>query len=251
MENNEVQTCDVLGVKFHNVTREEALERLKLFLQEPVAHCVFTPNPEIVMSARKNSYFMKILNSASLLVPDGIGVVIASKFGKSKLKERVAGYDLIQALFEYIKDKDFTVYFFGGSPGVAEEAKEKMEFKYSGIRIIGVSDGYFDGNKERLIIDDILEKKPDILLVGLGAPKQETWIFENMHKLPSKILIGVGGSFDGMSGKVKRAPDIFIKLGLEWFYRLIKQPSRFFRMLRLPLFMLIVFKEKLFGKQSN
>lgn len=236
----------VLGVKFNNVTHNEALDILEEFFLEDKCHCVYTPNPEIVMAARKDEEFMRILNSAELVVPDGIGVVIASKLGE-RLKERVAGFDLVQGLFERVKDKKCSVYFFGGAPGVALDAKRNMEKKYPGLKVVGVNDGYFDEKKEKLILDDIKNKKPDILLVGLGAPKQEKWIYKYKNQLPVKICVGVGGSFDVMSGKVKRAPKIFMKCGLEWFYRLLCQPSRFFRMLRLPLFLLVVLKEKLFG----
>lgn len=123
-----------------------------------------------------------------------------------------------------------------------------MEQIHKGLKIIGVFDGYFDEEKEKLIFEDIKNKKPDILLVGLGAPKQEKWIYSHKNELPVKICVGVGGSFDGMSGKVKRAPEFFIKFGLEWFYRLLRQPSRFFRMIKLPLFLLAVLKEKLLKK---
>ncbi len=238
----------ILGVKFNNVTHSEAVNILEGFLKEEKCHAVFTPNPEIVMAARADKEFMRILNNADLVVPDGIGVVIASKLTKEKLKERVAGYDLIQGLFSAVKNKDYTVYFFGGAPGVAEEAKAKMEQIHKGLKIIGVFDGYFDEEKEKLIFEDIKNKKPDILLVGLGAPKQEKWIYSHKNELPVKICVGVGGSFDGMSGKVKRAPEFFIKFGLEWFYRLLRQPSRFFRMIKLPLFLLAVLKEKLLKK---
>jgi len=237
----------VLGVKFNNVTHKEAVDILLGFLKEDKCHCVFTPNPEIVMAAQKDSEFMRILNAAELVVPDGIGVVIASKLSKEKLKERVAGFDLVQGLFDKIKNENYSVYFFGGAPGVAMEAKYNMEKKYSGLKIIGVNDGYFDAKKEKLIIDDIKNKKPDILLVGLGAPKQEKLIAKYKNELPVKICVGVGGSFDVMSGRVKRAPEIFMRYGLEWLYRLLCQPSRFFRMLRLPLFLLVVLKKKLFG----
>ncbi len=237
----------ILGVKFNNVTYEEAIDILLSFLRENKCHCVFTPNPEIVMEARKDLEFMRILNDAELVVPDGIGVVIASRFSKEKLKERVAGFDLVQGLFDRIKDKDYSVYFWGGAPRVAMEAKFNMEKKYSGLKIIGVNDGYFDANKEKLIIDDIKNKKPDVLLVGLGAPKQEKLIARYKNQLPVKVCIGVGGSFDVMSGRVKRAPKIFMRFGLEWLYRLLCQPSRFFRMLKLPMFLLAVLKKKFFG----
>ena len=123
-----------------------------------------------------------------------------------------------------------------------------MEKKHYGLKIEGVADGYFDAEKEQMIIADINEKKPDLLLVGIGFPKQEKWIYNNIKNLNVKVAIGVGGSFDVMSGNVKRAPKIFIKLGLEWFYRLITQPTRIGRMMVLPLFMLVVIKNKILGK---
>ena len=238
---------DILGVGFDVVTMDAAVDRALAFLEESRASAIFTPNPEMVMEARKNPEFKQILNAADLVIPDGIGVVYASKFNKTKLPERVAGYDLLQNIFGKIENTERSVYFFGGAPGVADLAKLKMVEKFPNLKIVGTADGYFDADKEKLIITDIINKKPDILLVGLGFPKQEMWITRHKDDLPARLLVGVGGSFDGMSGKVRRAPDLFIKLGLEWFYRLIKEPKRFKRQLQLPLFMLIVLKEKIFG----
>ncbi len=238
---------NILEVDFSNITLDEAADKMLSFLKDGKKHMIFTPNSEILYDAYKDSEFKKILNSADMNVPDGIGVVYASAINGKKLKQRVAGYDLCLNLFEKLKNGDKTIYFFGGAPKVAENAKEKIEKKYK-IKIIGTSDGYFDDKKEKLIIDEINKLSPDILLVGLGAPKQEKWIYKNINNLNAKIFMGVGGSFDGFSGAVKRAPDIFIKLGLEWLYRLIKQPSRFVRMLKLPLFMLLVIKHKIKGR---
>ena len=136
-----------------------------------------------------------------------------------------------------------TVYFFGGAPGVAQKAAEMMEIKYPGLKIVGVHNGYFDEKEERKIIADIKRVQPSLLLVGLGSPKQEKWIYNNLRLTGAKVAIGIGGSFDVMSGNLKRAPKIFCKLGLEWFYRLITQPTRFKRMLKLPKFVVTVLKE--------
>lgn len=236
---------NILGVNFDTYDRKQALEQLIEFLKEDKNHILITPNPEIVLEAKKNEKLMKIINNADLVVPDGIGVVISSKLNKIKITERVAGYDLVLSLFNYIKDKNYTVYFLGSGIGVAEIAKTKIQEKYSGIKIVGTHNGYFDSSNENLIIDEIKSLKPDILLVGLGCPKQELWASKYKEILPVKLMCCCGGSLDAMAMKVKRAPDIFIKLNLEWFYRLIKQPSRFFRMLRLPLFMLLVLKNKI------
>lgn len=240
--------CRILGVPFQNITPADAEEKIVHFLSQSGKAMVFTPNPEMVMAAQKDDEFMKILNESAMNIPDGIGIIYGSKFTNNPIKYRVAGYDCVQGVFELIKNTDKTVYFFGGAPGIAERAKDAMEKKHSGLKIVGVADGYFDAEKEKQIIAEINEKKPDLLLVGIGFPKQEKWIYNHMQSLNVKVAVGVGGSFDVMSGNVKRAPKIFIKLGLEWFYRLITQPSRIGRMMVLPLFMLVVIKNKVFGK---
>jgi N-acetylglucosaminyldiphosphoundecaprenol N-acetyl-beta-D-mannosaminyltransferase len=235
------KTVNILGTKFHYVTRSEAATFIVKCLQERKKASVFTPNPEIVIEAYHDTRLQTILNNSELVVPDGIGVVIASKILSQPLPERVAGYDLVQEVFRQIEHKEIKVYFLGAGQGVAELAKRKMEEKYTNLKIVGVHNGYFDNDED--IIKLINAAKPDFLLVGLGAPKQEYWIESNRDQLHASVLMGVGGSFDGMSGKVKRAPDFFIKLGLEWFYRLISQPTRAKRMLRLPVFLLKVIIE--------
>lgn len=234
----------VLGVPFDTVTMEQAVEKVKGFLCEKRQHIVCTPNPEIVMEAQNDDKLMNILKSADLVVADGVGVVWASKYSEKKLTERVAGYDLVQKLFDEIKDTEHTVYFFGGAPGVSLAAAKKMEQKYPNLKIVGGHNGYFDEKEEKRILNDIKKLSPSILLVGLGSPKQEKWIYENIRLTNVKVAIGVGGSFDVMSGKIKRAPDIFCKMGLEWFYRLATQPSRIVRMMRLPKFALTVLKNR-------
>ena len=236
---------DILGVPFDVINMDEAVKRVIGYLSGSGQHMVCTPNPEIVMEAQEDKELMNILNAADLIVPDGIGIVIASKFCKEKIKERVAGYDLVQNIFEKLKDTEYKVYFFGGAPGVASTATKKMSKKYPGLSIVGTRNGYFSSKDEKDIIDDIKRSGADLLLVGLGAPKQEKWIYENMRLTGAKVSIGVGGSFDVMSGKVKRAPVFFQKCGLEWFYRLLCQPTRLKRMLKLPKFVLVVFLNKL------
>lgn len=232
----------VLNVPFDAVTMKEAIARVKILLNTDGQHFICTPNPEIVMEAQKDQELMSILQEADMVVPDGIGVVWASKYSSIRLRERVAGYDLTQNLFSELAETEHTIYFFGGAPGVATEAARKMTRKYPGLKIVGIHNGYFDGKEEKKIIHDIKKLSPSILLVGLGAPKQEKWIYENMRLFGAKVSIGVGGSFDVMAGNVKRAPRVFQKLGLEWFYRLITQPTRWRRMMRLPMFAFTVLK---------
>lgn len=240
--------CRILGVPFADITPEEAVEKAVSYLNNNGKSMIFTPNPEMVMEARKNEEFMEILNASTMNVPDGIGIVYGSKFTSSPIKHRVAGYDLVQDVFDKMKDMGKTAYFFGGAPGIADRAKEAMEAKHKGLKVVGTANGYFDDKREKEIIAEINELKPDLLLVGIGFPKQEKWIYTHIKDLNIKTAVGVGGSFDVMSGNVKRAPKFFINHGLEWFYRLITQPSRFARMMQLPLFMLVVIKSKFFGK---
>lgn len=234
----------VLGVPFDAMTMEQAVAKAKKMLAEEGQHFICTPNPEIVMEAQKDKELMNILHEADMVIPDGIGVVWASKYSEIRLKERVAGYDLTQNLMAELAATGETFYFFGGAPGVASTAARMMMKKYPGLKVVGVHNGYFDEKEEKKIIQDIKTKSPSILLVGLGAPKQEKWIYDNIRLVGAKVAIGVGGSFDVMAGNVKRAPKIFQKLGLEWFHRLITQPTRWRRMMRLPKFALTVLKTK-------
>ncbi|TCK93465.1 N-acetylglucosaminyldiphosphoundecaprenol N-acetyl-beta-D-mannosaminyltransferase [Natranaerovirga hydrolytica] len=236
---------NILGVNFNHITMEQAIDIVIGFLNsKEKLHMIFTPNPEIVMIAQKEIKLQEILNHSDLVVPDGIGIVKAAKILKDPLTERVAGYDLVQNVFEKISKTNHTVYFLGGAKEVADQAAKNMQEKYPGLKIIGCHDGYFSKNEEMTIIQEINELKPDLLLVGLGAPRQEMWLYDNRKKLNAKACIGVGGSFDVMSGKVKRAPKWMIKSNLEWFYRLLVQPTRIKRMINLPIFMLKVLVNK-------
>ena len=241
---NDIKRVNILNVPFDNITRAEALERLLEFLKHDGSHILYTPNPEMVMAANSDAEFMAVLKKADLVVPDGTGIILASRIIGEGLKERVTGCDLIFALFGAIKDTGKTVYLLGGKPGVAELAAKNMRVKYQGLNIIGCHDGYFSKEDEPRLLDAITRLKPDVLLVGLGMGRQEKWIYRN-RELPVRLIAGVGGSLDIMSGTVKRAPIIFRRVGLEWFYRLMSQPARARRMLKLPLFALkVIFHRK-------
>jgi len=232
-------TVNILGVNFDNVTMNEAVNLGLSFFEGTSKHAIYTPNPEIVMAALENDDLKKSLNEGSLVIPDGIGVVIGSRIIGKALKERVAGYDFVQQLFGQLRHTNKTIYFFGSKEGTAELAAQKMMDKYPGLNIVGVHHGYV---KDTTVIEEEINRlKPDLVLVGLGAPRQEAWISAHKEHLNTKVLIGVGGSMDVMSGLVKRAPKLFIRLHLEWFHRLITQPSRFFRMLKLPQFLIKMF----------
>lgn len=243
-----MSVCRILGVPFANISPSEAVDKVISYLNSNGKSMIFTPNPEMVMEARKNREFMAVLNSSTMNVPDGIGIIYGSRFTSNPIKERVAGYDLMLGVFDRMKDMGKTAYFFGGAPGIADRAKFAIEERFPGLKVVGTANGYFDKNREKEIIAEINELKPDLLLVGIGFPKQEKWIYDNIKDLNIKAAVGVGGSFDGWCGNVPRAPKFFIDHNIEWFYRLIKQPSRIGRMMQLPLFMLVVIRNKIFGK---
>lgn len=231
---------NILNINFDVIQIDDATQKLINAIENNEKCFVVTPNPEIVMIAQKDLELKKIINSADLVIADGIGIVLASKFNKIKIKNRVAGYDLVQKFFSM--SKNYKIYFLGSSSQIIELAKKNMQEKFKNINIVGAHNGFFDNEEE--IINQINLLNPDVLLVGMGAPKQEKWIYKYKDKLNAKVFIGIGGSFDVMSGKIKRAPTIFQKLDLEWLYRLIKQPKRFWRMLALPKFLIAVLLKK-------
>lgn len=242
----------IFGVRVDNVDLNEANNRVEEFLKQESIKTIYTPNTEIVMACKEDEKLREIVNSGDLIIPDGIGLIHASNIKNKPLKERVTGFDLSIKILEIANREGYSLYLLGGKDGVAKEAGKNIEKNYPNINIVGYHHGYFKGShigekehpEELAIIDEIVKKKPDIIFVGLGFPKQEIWIEENKDRLPSKVIIGNGGTMDILSGNTKRAPEIFQRLGLEWLYRLIKEPSRIKRQLVLPKFMLQV----LFGK---
>lgn len=238
-----MEKIEILGVPIDNVSMQDALLKLESMLSYGGKSAIFTPNSEIVVMAEKNAELSFALSDASMLLPDGIGIVHASKILGTPLKEKVAGCDFCSEIFKKYQDGSLKMFFLGGKPGVSELAAENLKKQYKKLNIVGVNDGYFKEDAE--VIEKINELKPDILFVCLGAPKQEIWINKNKNAIDAKVFIGAGGTIDVLAGTVKRAPEFYIKHGLEWFYRLKSQPSRAFRMAKLPLFALKVLGYKL------
>lgn len=253
----DIQKINVRGVYFDNVTMEIAAKCAADLIEAPGLDYIFTPNSEIVQSCISNPELYQIINSASLIIPDGIGVVYASKVLGRPLKEKVAGFDLSKHVMDYAAKNGKKVFLFGsaperdGTPAVCDMAAQKLSSLYPGINICGTRNGFFSESDIPEIIEQINSSGADILLVCLGAPKQEKWIYSNREKLNVSLAMGLGGSLDVYAGTVKRAPDIFIKLNLEWFYRLIKQPSRIGRMMSLPKFLFGTVFYKLSGKDKK
>lgn len=204
---------------------------------------IVTANPEIVMHANQDHDYLEVLRKADFIVPDGIGIVVASKLLKSPLKERVAGFDLMGKLLHLAEQKQLKVFLLGAKDTTVEKAYNNIMKKHPDLKIVGYHHGYIDINDEKLV-NHIVELEPDMVFVALGFPKQEFWISKHIAKFNKGLFMGVGGSFDVWAGEVKRAPQIWINLNLEWLYRLIKQPTRFKRILVLPQFLFRVIKYK-------
>lgn len=237
---------DVMGVLFDNVTMDEALENARKLLNEDGADYVVTPNSEIVYEAMADESLKELLNGASMVLPDGAGVVLGSKILGTPLKQKVAGVDFADRLLAELAQTGGSVYLLGSKPGIAELAAQKMVEKHPGLTIAGLADGYF--KDEAPVIEKINAVKPDVLFVCLGAPKQEKFMVNHRDELQVRLMAGLGGSLDAFAGTVKRAPKWMIDLSLEWLYRLIKEPWRFKRMLRLPKFLWKVVRKRLKGK---
>lgn len=225
----------VMGVPFDNVTMGEALDRaISLMEQSKAAYCV-TPNAEIVYEAMHNEELRKIMEQADLVLPDGAGVVLGAKILGTPVKQKVAGIDFATELMARLDGTGRSFYFLGGKPGVAEAAAEKLKMRFPELNICGTHDGYFQ--EEDSVVAEINEKKPDVLFVCLGAPKQEYFMAKHQAELQVGFMAGLGGSLDGFAGNVKRAPKWMIRCNLEWLYRLIQEPQRLGRMMRLPKFL--------------
>lgn len=215
---------------------EEALTKDKLSR-------IITLNAEIAYGAHSDSDLCDLINHADLVTPDGTGIIWAANQYGTPLKERVCGIDLLVALMERYNDDSCGFYFLGSKPEVAAAAAEKIKEQYPHLRYCGYHDGYFGKENSEIMAEEIAQSGADILIVAMGAPFQDQWIARYGEKCGVRVGIGVGGSLDVISGAVKRAPKIFQKLRLEWFYRLMTDLSRWKRMMALPKFMALVKKQ--------
>lgn len=226
---------DVLGVGFDNLTMTEAVSRGAALLEEPGCHYVVTPNPEIVEVCRENPAAMRAVNGADLVLPDGIGVVKGAAMLGTPLKEKTPGIEFAAGLMGKMAERGRSLYLLGAKPGVAEAAARNLEARYPGLSICGTHDGYFQ--EDGPVVEEIRRSGADAVFVCLGAPKQEYWMREHGPATGARLMAGLGGSLDVFAGVVERAPESWQRMGLEWLYRLMKEPSRIGRMARLPLFL--------------
>lgn len=237
----------ILGVPFIDTTRKDFIKKLQGRIEKQEKTFVVTANPEIVMHTLQDPEYKQILTKADYITADGIGIVKAAAIIGESLPERVSGYDMMMDLLELANEKRQRIFFLGASEKVLGETVRLVEEKYPGIQIAGHQNGFFDWSDPALP-QSIKDSQPDLVFVALGFPRQEQWIGRHIDGFDKGVFIGIGGSFDVFSGNVKRAPEAWQKLNLEWFYRLVKQPSRWKRMLVLPKFALVVVQRKVFNK---
>lgn len=246
----------ILGVRINNVDMDETMNKIDGFFDSDELNYIYTPNPEIVMRAGRDEEFKKIINSASLNLCDGIGLMIASKLKKKPLKSRVTGYDTSIKILELMNERHLSLFLLGAKPGIAEKAIERINHDYPNIVIAGYNNGYFNGShnghascdEEESLIQKINDSKADAIFVGMGAGYQEKFIYYNKDKLKTKLAIANGGVIDVLAGNVKIAPAFIRKIGMEWLYRLVKEPKRFKRQLDIPKFLMkIIFTKNAVG----
>ncbi|WP_100332441.1 WecB/TagA/CpsF family glycosyltransferase [Bacillus xiapuensis] len=232
-----------LGVSVSPYTYDEIIDDIRRRMEEGWQSTVIAVNPEKVITAGRDPLVKELINQSTYQIPDGIGMIIASKLKGGDIRERVTGVDMMGRLLRFAAEEGHGVFFYGAKEEVVRTAKEKLEAAIPGLHVAGYENGYV--KDQEALIAKIKQSKAALLFVALGSPRQELWIRENMPKLPDvKVFQGVGGSFDVYSGKVKRAPAFYRKFGLEWLYRLMKEPKRIKRQMALPQFLLKILFQK-------
>ncbi len=228
------EPADMFGVPLARIDMAGALERIDQFIADRSPHMVITSDTPSIVRAHDDAEYQEIIRSADMVTADGRGVIWMARALGLPMRERVSGVDLVQSICERAIDKGYSVYLLGAVPGIAEEAAQALTSRCPGLRIVGSHHGYFTPDEEEAVLRGIAEAKPDILFVALGAPRQEKWIRRHMAELQVPVAIGVGGTFDVLAGRVPRAPRWMQRAGLEWLYRVLREPKRLPRMWALP-----------------
>ncbi|MEN6356808.1 MAG: WecB/TagA/CpsF family glycosyltransferase [Armatimonadota bacterium] len=238
---------NILGIKVHRINMADALDAIKRFIASGKPHMIVTADASMVARAQDDIDLRDIINKADLITPDGSGIIKGAKILGAPLIERVSGVDLAREICRMSAEDGFSVFFLGAEPGIAEAAADNLAKSYPGMNVAGTHDGYFKPDRDPQIAGLVKESGAQALLVAMGIPRQEKFIKRYMSDMGISVAIGVGGSFDVFSGKVKRAPIWFQNHGLEWAYRLAKDPSKFSKVSVLPKFLMMVYRERLFG----
>lgn len=237
------QAFYLAGVKIDNLSLQESLDYIEKILKGQKSHYIVTPNAAHIVLLQRDKDFKKAYKKASLALPDGMSLVWASRLMKARLKERIAGVDLIFSLCNIAVRKKHLIFLLGTRKETIGKAKNILQQQFPGLQIIGTQNGYFKNNQK--VIEKINMHQPDILFIGMGFPKQEKWIYKNISQLNVKVAVTIGGAFDLIAGKVKRAPIWMQNWGLEWLWRLIREPRRLWKryIIGNTIFIWIVLKE--------
>jgi N-acetylglucosaminyldiphosphoundecaprenol N-acetyl-beta-D-mannosaminyltransferase len=231
-----ISNLHILGVRVDNVTASETLELIEQFIVERVPHQICTVNVEFIMAAQDDQVFRETINAASLCPPDSMGVLWAAGRLGHPLRERVGGADLSESIAACAAQRGWRFFLLGAAPGIAEKAGKVWRARYPGLLIAGTLAGSPAPDEQDAIIERIRAAQPDILLVAFGAPGQDLWIARNAPRLQVPVAIGVGGTLDYVAGVARRAPVWVQRIGLEWLFRLIREPWRWRRQLALTRF---------------
>ncbi len=241
------EKLNIFDLKFDNISMKKGVELVDETIQKNQKRKFFFVNPDCMNKLYVDKEYFSILERADYVFPDGIGISIACNILKTPLMENVNGTDMLPFLCELSQNKDYSIFLFGAKPGVAKKMKKKLEEKFPKLKIVGTRDGYFDWKKDsKQIVQEINLSQANILLVAFGVPLQEKWIDINYDKLQAQVLMGVGGLFDFYSGQMKRAPKWMREIGMEWLFRLLKEPKRMWKryIIGNPLFLYRVRKWK-------
>lgn len=241
----------ILNVHVDRVTMAEALDLCKQFVHSGAPHHVVTLDSSMCVLAARDAELHRIITEADLVTPDSAGILWACKRNGCALPERVSGVDLVERLCAISARSSLRIFFLGAAPGVAQAAADRMAERYPGCSIVGAYHGYFSAEEEPEVVERIRRAAPDVLCVAMGIPKQEKWIARHRHELPASVLVGVGGTFDVLSGKVRRAPEWVQRCNLEWLYRLVRDPSKLRKVLVLPRFVLMNLRQPAGGARPT
>lgn len=239
-----IPTVTIFGVPISKLSFKDTIRWLTEAVESRKPHQIITANPIMIMAALENPEYLNMMKRAELIIPDGAGVVWAANYVGNPVAERVPGIEVMHELVRIAAERGWKVFLLGASTEIIRAAASKLEEEHPNVQLVGVRDGYFNSEQEREVIAQIRAAEPDLLFVGRSADKQEPWIDRYKSELNVPVIMGVGGSFDVLSGKLKRAPKLFRDLHLEWFYRLLQEPWRYKRMLVLPKFACKVIREK-------
>lgn len=234
------QTIEILGVKVNTVTMESTLEAIDGFIRDRRPHMLVTADASGIVMAQSDPRLKEIINTADLVTPDSTGVLWAARRSGTPLPAKVSGVDIVQRVCERGSKAGHRVYLLGSAPGVTDTAAERLKDRYPGLQVAGTHHGYFKRDETPTIVQTIREARADVLFVAMGIPVQEKWIADNMATLQVPVSMGVGGTFDVISGRVNRAPVWMQRHGLEWIHRLASNPRKIGKCMTLPIFVLMV-----------